>query len=324
MLSRRSVLAFTPAMLAGEFGIRAAAAQTGANLRLVVPYAAGGPTDIQARLLGEHLGRSLNQSVVVENRTGAGVVVGTDAVAKAAPDGQTVLLTTVAHAVNPSLFPSLPFNTERDFAPVALVAKVPLVVLVRNDLPARNISELIAWIRSRRGQASYGSAGIGSAPHLATALFLMMAGVEALHVPYRGSGPALTDLAAGRLDFYIDAAASGLAQARGGTVRAIGWSMLRRGSVVPDLPTMDEQGVKGYEAYTWSALFVPAATPKSAVLRLNGAVREALSVPALRARFEEIGAELVEPGPPEALDMFVKDEIAKWGEVVRKTGMSVQ
>ncbi|MBL8571279.1 MAG: tripartite tricarboxylate transporter substrate binding protein [Phreatobacter sp.] len=324
MLSRRSVLAFAPAILTGIAFPRPAGAQAAPNLRMVVPYAAGGPTDIQARLLGEHLGRSLNQSVVVENRTGAGVVVGTDAVAKAAPDGRTILLTTVAHAVNPSLFPSLPFNTERDFAPVALVAKVPLVVLVRNDLPARNIPELIAWIRERGGQASYGSAGIGSAPHLGTALFLMMAGTEALHVPYRGSGPALTDLAAGRLDFYIDAAASGLAQARGGTVRAIGWSMLRRSSIVPDLPTLDEQGVRGYEAYTWSALFVPAATPKDIVLRLNGAVHEALTVPALRMRFAEIGAELVEPAPPEALGAFVKDEIAKWREVVKKTGMSVQ
>ena len=291
---------------------------------MIVPYAAGGPTDIQARILAETMAEPLRQRVVVENRTGAGVVVGTEAVAKSAPDGQTILLTTVAHAINPTLFPNLPFDTQKDFAPVALIAKVPLVLLVRKDLPVRDVSEFVEWVRSRKGQATYGSAGVGSAPHLGAALLLMMAKLDAVHIPYRGSGPAMSDLAAGRLDFYVDAATSALAQAKAGTGRALGWSMLTRSPAAPDLPTFDESGVRGYEAYTWSGVFVPAATPREAVLRINAAVREAMASPALQARFAELGAELAEPGPPEDLARFVSAEIEKWRNVVRQTGMSVQ
>ena len=291
---------------------------------MIVPYAAGGPTDVQARILAETMAEPLRQRVVVENRTGAGVVVGTEAVAKSAPDGQTILLTTVAHAINPTLFPNLPFDTQKDFAPVILIAKVPLVLLVRKDLPVRDVGEFVEWVRSRKGQATYGSAGVGSAPHLGAALLLMMAKLDAVHIPYRGSGPAMSDLAAGRLDFYVDAATSALAQAKAGTGRALGWSMLTRSSVAPDLPTFDESGVRGYEAYTWSGVFVPAATPRQMVLRINAAAREAMASPALQARFAELGAELAEPGPPEDLARFVTAEIEKWSNVVRQTGMSVQ
>ncbi len=316
-------------MMAGGLGAIAApslarAQSAATSLRMIVPYAAGGPTDILARILAEHVAAPLDQRVVVENRTGAGVVVGTEAVAKAAPDGLTALLTTVAHAVNPSLFPNLPYDTERDFAPVALVAKVPLVVLVRKDLPVRGVPDFLDWIRSRNGQAIYGSAGVGSAPHLGTALLLMMAGLQAVHIPYRGSAPAMTDLAAGRIDFYLDAAASGLAQARAGMGRAIAWSMLTRGEIAPELPTIAEGGVPGYEAYTWSGLFLPAAAPREAVTRLNAATLRAMGDARLRARFAELGAELAEPAPPEALGRFLREEIAKWGEVVRRSGMNTQ
>ncbi|RMI17277.1 tripartite tricarboxylate transporter substrate binding protein [Pseudoroseomonas wenyumeiae] len=322
MPSRRLILAM-PFFGSGLVS-RSASAQGAGTLRIVVPYAAGGPTDVQARILSEPLAKALGQRVVVENRTGAGVVVGTESVAKAPPDGQTVLFTTVAHAINPTLFPNLPFDTEKDFAPVVLVARVPLVLLVRKDLPARNMAEFLAWLSAQKGQATYGSAGVGSAPHLGAALLLKMQGVEASHIPYRGSGPAMTDLAAGRLDFYIDAATSALAQAQAGTGRALGWSMLSRSPAAPDLPTFDEQGVKGYEAYTWSGLFMPAATPREMVLKLNAAVREAVAVPAVRSRFAEIGAELAEPAPPEALGAFVQAETAKWRDVVKETGMNVQ
>ncbi|MBS7809606.1 tripartite tricarboxylate transporter substrate binding protein [Roseococcus pinisoli] len=315
-------------MMAAGLGTLAApslaGAQSAPSLRLIVPYAAGGPTDIQARILAEQMVAPLEQRVVVENRTGAGVMVGTEAVAKAAPDGSTALLTTVAHAVNPSLFPNLPYDTERDFAPVALIAKVPLVVLVRKDLPVADMRGFLDWLRARNGQAVYGSAGVGSAPHLGTALLLMMAGLQAVHVPYRGSAPAMTDLAAGRIDFYLDAAASGLAQVRAGNGRALAWSMRTRGAVAPDLPTVAESGVPGYEAYTWSGVFFPAATPPAAVQRLNAACRQAMGHAGLRARFAELGAELAEPAPPEALGEFLRAEIAKWREVVRQSGMSTQ
>lgn len=322
MLTRRSIVATGTGIGLGA-AFSPARAQSGA-VRMIVPYAAGGPTDIQARILAETMAEPLRQRVVVENRTGAGVVVGTEAVAKSAPDGQTILLTTVAHAINPTLFPNLPFDTQKDFAPVALIAKVPLVLLVRKDLPVRDVSEFVEWVRSRKGQATYGSAGVGSAPHLGAALLLMMAKLDAVHIPYRGSGPAMSDLAAGRLDFYVDAATSALAQAKTGPGRALGWSMLTRSPAAPDLPTFDESGVRGYEAYTWSGVFVPAATPREAVLRINAAVREAMASPALQARFAELGAELAEPGPPEDLARFVSAEIEKWRNVVRQTGMSVQ
>lgn len=322
MLTRRSIVAAGTGIGLGA-ALSPARAQSGA-VRMIVPYAAGGPTDVQARILAETMAEPLRQRVVVENRTGAGVVVGTEAVAKAAPDGQTILLTTVAHAINPTLFPNLPFDTGKDFAPVALIAKVPLVLLVRKDLPVRDVAELVAWLRSQKGQATYGSAGVGSAPHLGAALMLMMAKVEAVHIPYRGSGPAMSDLAAGRLDFYVDAATSALAQARAGTGRALGWSMLKRSPAAPDLPTFDESGIPGYEAYTWSGVFAPAATPREIVLRINAAAREAMASPALQARFAELGAELAEPGPPEDLARFVSSEIEKWRNVVRQTGMSTQ
>lgn len=324
MLDRRAVLGASAFAVGSLLARSGAWAQTGGQFRLIVPYAAGGPTDVQARLISEPLGEALGARVIVENRVGAGVVVGTDAVAKAQPDGQTVLLTTVAHAINPTLFPKLPFDTQKDFAPIALVARVPLVLLIRKDLPVRDMREFIAWVRDQRGQATYGSAGIGSAPHAGAALLLKMEKLDAVHVPYRGSGPAMTDLAAGRLDFYIDAAASGLAQVKGGLVRALAWSMLKRSQAAPDLPTFDEQGVRGYEAYTWSALFAPAGTPREIVMRINAAVRDTVAIPALRARFAEIGAELSETGPPEALAEFVTSEIKKWGEVVKETGMTVQ
>ncbi|NMJ43509.1 tripartite tricarboxylate transporter substrate binding protein [Roseomonas sp. JC162] len=295
-----------------------------APLRIVVPYSAGGPTDVQARVLAGHLERVLGRPVVVENRTGAGVLVGTEAVAKARPDGQTLLLTTVAHAVNPSLLPRLPYDTERDFAPVALVATVPLVILVRPDLPAPDGRAFLAWLRAQRGRATYGSAGVGSAPHIGTALLLMMANAQAEHVPYRGTAPAMTDLAAGRIDFYLDAVATGIAQAQGGSVRALAVTSASRSGAAPEMPTLAEQGLPGYEAYTWSGIFAPAGTPPDTVARLNAAVREAVADPALRRRFAEIGAELAAPAAPEALGTFVRAEIAKWSQVVASSGMRAE
>ncbi len=311
---------------AAAFTLRAAWAQQsgGAPIRMVVPYSAGGPTDVQARLLAGYMEQELHQSVIVENRTGAGVQSGTEYVATSRPDGQTMLMTTVAHAVNPSLMPRLPYNTERDFMPVALVAKVPLIVLVRNDLPARNGREFLDWLRAQDGRATYGSAGIGSAPHIGTALMLMMAGTRAEHIPYRGTAQAITDLAAGRIDFYLDAVATGMAHARGGTVRALATTMLTRNQAAPDIPTLAEQALPGYEAYTWSGLFVPVHTPPDAVARLNTAVRQAMKVDALRVRFAEIGADLAEPAPPEALGAFVHSEIDKWGRVVAASGMRIE
>ncbi|MFH5927411.1 Bug family tripartite tricarboxylate transporter substrate binding protein [Roseomonas xinghualingensis] len=322
MIERRRLLLAGAGTLALPGRLRAQ--DSGRTTRLVVPYAAGGPTDVLARLFAEQLGPVVGQRVVVENRTGAGVVVGTDIVAKAPPDGQTILLTSVAHAVNPSLFPNLPFDTERDFAPVALVARVPLVLLVPNSLPVRDMAGFLAWLRAQNGRATYGSSGVGGAPHLAAALLLMMTGLSASHVPYRGSAPAMTDLASGRIDFYIDAATGGLAQAKAGTARAIGWSMAERSPLVPDLPTIAEGGVPGYECYTWNTILVPAATPREAVLGLNKAFAQIMAMPALRQRVAELGGDVPEPISSEATGAFIHGEIAKWREVVQKSGMTTQ
>ncbi|HEY8610846.1 MAG TPA: tripartite tricarboxylate transporter substrate-binding protein, partial [Roseomonas sp.] len=233
-------------------------------------------------------------------------------------------LTSVAHAVNPSLFSNLPFDTERDFAPVALIARVPLVLLVRNSLPVQDMAGFLAWLRAQNGRATYGSSGVGGAPHLAAALLLMMTGLEAAHVPYRGSAPAMTDLASGRIDFYIDAATGGLAHAKAGTARAIGWSMATRSPLVPELPTFAEGGVPGYECYTWNVILVPAATPRDTVLQLNRTFAQVMGLPALRQRVAELGGDVPEPVAPEAVGAFIRNEIAKWREVVQKSGMTTQ
>lgn len=322
MLERRHLLLAGAGTLAAP---RLARGQDPARTtRVVVPYAAGGPTDVLARIFAEQLAPVIGQRVIVENRTGAGVVVGTDIVAKSPPDGQTLLLTSVAHAVNPSVFPNLPFDTERDFAPVAFIAKVPLVLLVPNSLPVRDMQGFLAWLRSRNGRATYGSSGVGGAPHLAAALLLMMTGLEASHVPYRGSAPAMADLASGRIDFYIDAATGGLAQARAGTARAIGWSMATRSPMVPELQTIAEGGVPGYECYTWNVILVPAATPRDTVLQLNRAFSQVMAIPALRQRVAELGGEVAEPSAPEDVGAFIQGEIAKWREVAQKSGMTTQ
>ncbi len=321
-ITRRGlVLASTAALT-----LRHAQAQQGNTtpIRLVVPYSAGGPTDVQARILAGHLERALHQTVVIDNRTGAGVQSGTEFVATARPDGLTMLMTTVAHAVNPSLMPKLPYDTERDFAPVALVAKVPLIILVRNDLPVKDGREFLDWLRAQNGRATYGSAGIGSAPHIGTALMLMMANARAVHVPYRGTSQAITDLAGGRIDFYLDAVATGMAHARGGKVRALATATLARSLAAPEIPTLAEQGLPGFEAYTWSGLFVPANTPADVIARLNAGTRAAMADAALRTRFAEIGADLAEPAAPEALGQFVHNEIEKWGRVVEASGMRIE
>jgi tripartite-type tricarboxylate transporter receptor subunit TctC len=195
---------------------------------------------------------------------------------------------------------------------------------VANTLPVRDLPGFLAWLRAQNGRATYGSSGVGGAPHLATALLLMMTGLEASHVPYRGSAPAMADLASGRIDFYIDAATGGLAQARAGTARAIGWSMATRSSLVPDLPTIAEGGVPGYECYTWNVVLVPAATPRDTVLQLNQAFARVMTIPALRQRVAELGGEVADPTPPESVGAFIRAEIEKWREVAQKSGMTTQ
>lgn len=290
-------------------------------VRLVVPYAAGGPTDTFARALAESWSRKLGATLVVENRTGAGTLVGTETVAKSTADGYTLLLTTVAHAVNPSIHASLPYRTVEDFTPVGLAAKAPLVLVVNKNLPAGNLPEFMAYLKANPGKVNYGSAGIGSAPHLGGELLNYLAGVRATHVPYRGSAPAMADVIGGHLDFMIDSAPTGLAQVQAGTVRLLATSMAQRLPQTPDTPPMAE-AVPGYEAYTWNAVFAPAGTPAAAVDKLNVTLRAALADPELRRRAYDMGLVLQPDTTPAGLAVFLQSELKKWGEVARAARMT--
>jgi len=290
-------------------------------VRLIIPYAAGGPTDTFARALAESWSAKLGNTIIVENKTGAGTLVGTEAAAKAQPDGYTVLLTTVAHAVNPSIHARLPYRTVEDFVPIGLAAKAPLVLVVNKTLPVSDLPQFIAYLKANPGKVNYGSAGIGSAPHLGGELLNYLAGTQALHVPYRGSAPAMADVIGGHLDFMIDSAPTGLAQVQAGTVRLLGTSMAQRLPQTPDTPAIAEQ-VKGYDAYTWNAVFAPAGTPPAIAAKLNESLRDALKDEKLKTRAYDMGL-LIEPdATPRALAEFLQSELEKWGKVARAAKMT--
>ena len=291
-------------------------------VKLIVPYAAGGPTDTFARALADAWGRRLGQPLVVENRTGAGTLVGTDAVAKAQPDGYTILLTTVAHSVNPSIHSKMPYKTVEDFAPVGLAAKAPLVIVVNKKFPAQNLQEFISYIKDHPGKVSYGSAGVGSAPHLGAELLNYMVGAKTEHVPYRGSAPSMQDVIGGHVAFMVDSAPTGLAQVKAGTVRLIATTMEQRLPQTPDTPAVAEV-VPKYEAYTWNAVFTPAQTPAPVIAKLNTSLQEALQDPGLQKQAYDMGLVLEKHPQPQALASFLHSELAKWGQVAKAAKMTV-
>lgn len=321
MLTRRSLVA-AAGLAALPFGAKAQDWPS-QPIRMIVPFAAGGPTDIPARLIAEEMSKRLPQRVVVENRTGAGALVGTESVAKAPKDGHTILYNTVAQAVMPSLFQRLAFDPIADFTPVALVAVVPMIMLVNKDLPVNSLAELIALLKSKPGEIDYGSSGNGGAVHLASEMFLSMSGTKANHIPYRGSSALLPDLLAGRITFSVDVAASALPYVRDGRAKGLAISSKRRSSLAPDLPTFDEAGVPGYEAYTWHMVHVPAGTPQAIVTRLNQVVNESVAVPAVQQRLRDLTAEVIADSTPESARAFLLAERDKWGKVIRDAGITV-
>ena len=287
------------------------------TLRLVVPFAAGGPTDVAARLLADALSSKFPQRVIIENVTGAGTVVGTTRVATA-KDGHTFLIATVAHAVNSVLFANLPFDPLKDFRGVALVGIVPQIVLVNNDVQASTLPELLELARTRPGGLTYGSAGIGSAQHLAAELLKSVAKIDLQHVPYRGSGPAVTDLIGGTLDVVIDSAATAIQQVKSGSARALAVTTSQRLSALPDVPTVAES-LPGYEAYTWNAILAPVGAPSTSLAIMNSAINAALAEPGLATRLSELGMTLSRNSTPESTDKFVAEEITKWQALLRAT-----
>lgn len=310
-LARRTLLGATLAA--------PALAQAPAPLRLVVPSAPGGPADVVARLLAEQL--RIGRPVVVENRTGGGLVAGTEAVARAAPDGNTLLLTTIGHAVSPALGARLPYDSERDFLPVARVANTALVLIVNNDLPATDLASFLALLRARGGNTAYGSAGNGTAIHIAVELLKHQAQVQALHVPYRGTAPAMADLIAGHIQFMMDVVVTGAPHVQRGAVRAIAVTTRERSALLPQVPSFAESGMPDFEAYTWNVILAPARTPATAVAELNLAINAALATPELSGRMGALGFDPVQGSTPEGTGAFLAAEAAKWGAIIRAAGI---
>ncbi|NKC30663.1 Bug family tripartite tricarboxylate transporter substrate binding protein [Falsiroseomonas selenitidurans] len=325
-IGRRGLLAAGGAGLAAPgLLVRPASAQAAwpaQPVRMVVPFAAGGPTDVPARLLAEEMSKVLPNRVVVENRTGSGVVIGTDVVAKGPQDGSMLLYSTVAHAVTRAMFPTLPFDPIADFTPCALVGQVPVILLVNNDFPARTLAEFIAVLRANPGKYDYASSGNGGAVHLATELFLHAAGgLKVNHIPYRGSSAALPDVLSGRVPMIFDIAASALPYARSGQLRALGISTKTRSPLAPTIPTMIEQGVAGYEAYTWHMVFARSGTPAPVIQAVNRAVNAAVNVPAVKDRLLGFAMQVVSDSTPDSAAAYLRSEIGVWEPLVRAAGI---
>ncbi|KTQ88161.1 ABC transporter substrate-binding protein [Aureimonas ureilytica] len=291
---------------------------------LVVPFAAGGSTDLVARTVAQAMSTHLGQQVLVDNKGGAGGNLGASFVAKAAPDGYTILMGTIAtHALSASLYAKPPFDPVKDFTPVAWLVTVPNVLTVNKDYPAKDVKELIARLKEKPGEELYSSSGNGTPLHLSGELFKSMAGVDMVHVPYQGSGPALVDAISGAVPINFDNLPSSTEHIRAGTLRALAVTTKTRAPNFPDIPTMEEAGVPGYETNTWNALFAPAGTPPNVVAKLNEAANAALKDEAVAKRLTEVGATEV-GGSPEKLAEHVKTEIARWKPVIEASGARIE
>ncbi len=288
-----------------------------------MPYSAGGGADTTARLIAPKLQEALGQTVVIDNKPGAGGTIGDDSVAKASPDGHTLLIGAFAHAVNPSLMAKMPFRTPDDFAPIALLVTVPELLVVTPSFPAKTVSELVAMAKAQPGKLSYGSSGNGSAQHLAAELFKMRTGTDIQHVPYKGGALAVADVAAGHVPFYFGNMSSALPQARSGRVRALAVTSAQRSPAAPEVPTMAEAGVTGCEISEWNALLAPAGTPPAAIDRLNAEMVKILRQDDIRAKFADLGAQTIGSTPAE-LAAFLRAEQAKWVEVVQAAGIRIE
>jgi tripartite-type tricarboxylate transporter receptor subunit TctC len=293
---------------------------------MVVPFAAGGAFDVMGRVVTPRLSEILHQQVIVENIGAAAGIVGTNRVARAAPDGDVFLLGTVGtHAYNQTLYKKLPYNPATDFAPVALFAEQPMVLITRKDFPASNLQEFIAYGKANGAKLQYGSAGVGSTTHLACALLNVAAGINVTHIPYRGGGPVMADLIAGQVHYMCSNSAGAIPQITSNTVKGIALLARSRSPLLPTLPTAHEQGLADFEALTWAGFFLPKGTPAPIVEKLNAAVNEAMNSPALQDRMHELGVTLVAPErrSPDYLGKFVVGEIGKWASPIKAAGISL-
>ena len=324
-MNRRDLLALgAAAALPGLLPAAARAQATWPNqpIRMIVPFAAGGPTDVPARLIADELSKMLPQRVVVENRTGAGVVVGSDAVAKAPKDGYTALYTTIAHAALREIFPSLPFDPMKDFQPVALTGVIPMIMMVNKNLPVNSLPELIELFKKNPGKYDYASTGNGAALHLASELFLKQAGdLKVNHVPYRGSSAAMPDLLNGTIAMMLDVANNALPFIRSKEVKGLAVSSADRLPQLPDMPTFQQGGVPGYEAYTWHMVMLPAGTPAAVVTQLNEAINKVMAMDSVKARLSDLTMQTRSDTTPASTAKFLDDEIAKWTQIIQAAGI---
>lgn len=319
-----SVLKLLAAGLIGLATITAAQAQAWPTkpVKLVVPYPPGGPTDIVARVVAQHLGEQTGQQFVIENKAGAGGNLGAEAVARAPADGYTLLVATTAHAINMAMFRNLTYDVQRDFVPVSLLTQGPLVLVANPAFPGKSVGEVIAQARAKAGQLNYASSGNGQSTHLSAELFASMAGVKLNHVPYKGSAPALTDVMAGQVPLMFDTMLSAMPFVKAGKLKAIAVTSPQRSPVAPEVPTIAESGLPGYEVFAWNGLLAPAGTPPAVVARLNEEMKKALNLPEVKEKFAVQGFAATHT-TPEAAAAFVRAEVDKWARAVKSSGATL-
>jgi tripartite-type tricarboxylate transporter receptor subunit TctC len=328
---RRTSRAVSMHLIAATLSVMPAAARAASPgayperaIRMIVPFPAGGGVDIVARIVAKEMSERMGQQVAVDDRAGASGIVGSELAAKAPPDGYTLLMGNVAtHAVNVNLHKKLSYDPLKDFEPVSRIAEVPEVLLVHPSIPATSVKELIALARSKPGQLTYGSAGNGTPPHLAAELFKSMAKVNILHVPYKGTPPAIADLVGGQTTMIFSNIVTAMPLVNGGKLRALGVTSLKRSSVAPTIPTIAEGGLPGFQEYSWYGVLVPAGTPPAIISKLNFVIAEALKAPAVRDPLTKQGAEIT-PSTPAEFREFIVTEIARYGKIVKSSGLRVE
>jgi tripartite-type tricarboxylate transporter receptor subunit TctC len=324
ILRRRLVHAALAAATLGLVPLSAAWAQQAelpkGPITLVVPFAAGGATDVVSRLVSQKLAERIGRAVVVENVSGGGGTIGAGKVRRATPDGNTLLMGTVAtHAIQPLSAKPVPYDAQRDFTPISLLATVPNVLLVSNSVKANSVGELIALLKAQPGQFNYGSSGVGTPPHLSGELFKAMVGVDMAHVPYKGGGPAMVDLMGGQIPVLFDVLTGAASHIRAGSARALAVTTSQRVASFPNIPTVAEAGVSGYETYTWNAVFGPAGLPRPMAEALSRELQAVVELPEVQGKLKELSATPV-GSTPEALATLVKSELAKWGPIIQSMG----
>jgi tripartite-type tricarboxylate transporter receptor subunit TctC len=291
-------------------------------VRVVVPYPPGGPTDIVARVLFQQVSEATGQQFLVDNRAGAGGNIGAEIVAKSPADGYTLLIGTTAHAINMSLFKNLSYDVQKDFAPVSLLTQGPLVLVAHPQFPANSIKEVIELAKSKSGGLNFASSGNGQSTHLSAELFNTMAGIKMSHVPYKGSAPALTDVMSGQVDVMFDTTLSAMPFVKAGKLKALGLTSPVRSPAAPDVPTIAESGLPGYEVFAWNGVFVPAGTPKAIIQQLNDQIRKAMLLPEVKDKFSAQGF-AASWNSPENFGVFVKNEVDKWSRTVKASGATL-